>query len=60
VALVDRTGDTTLDIDQNVVAAGEAEVRAASGVARIVGGSVRLSVGEELTDGPAAVLLPKR
>jgi hypothetical protein len=31
VALVDRTGDTTLDIDQNAVAAGEAEVRAASG-----------------------------
>jgi alpha-L-fucosidase len=60
VALVDRTGDTTLDIDQYAVAAGEAEVRAASGVARIVGGSVRLSVGEELTDGPAAVLLPKR
>jgi alpha-L-fucosidase len=59
VALVDQTGDTTLDIDQDAVAAGEAEVRAAPGTVRVVGGSVRVSVGE-LTDGPAAVLLPKQ
>ena len=59
VALVDRTGDTTLDVHQDAVAAGEGEVRAASGTARVVGGSLRVSV-EELADGPAAVLLPKR
>jgi alpha-L-fucosidase len=59
VALVDQTGDTTLGIDQDAVAAGEAVVRAAPGTVRVVGGSVRVSVGE-LTDGPAAVLLPKQ
>jgi alpha-L-fucosidase len=58
VALVDRTGDTTLDVHQDTVAAGEAEVRAAAGTVRVVGRSVRLGVAE-LIDGPAAVLLPK-
>jgi alpha-L-fucosidase len=59
VALVDQTGDTTLEIDQDAVAAGEGEVRAAPGTVRVVGRSVRVSI-MELTDGPAAVLLPKR
>jgi alpha-L-fucosidase len=59
VALVDQTGETTLDVDENTVAAGDGEVRAAPGAARVVGGSVQVSVGE-LTDGPAAVLIPKR
>jgi alpha-L-fucosidase len=59
VALVDLTGDTTLDVDQNAVTAGDAEVRAAPGAVRVVGGSVRVNIGE-LTDGPAAVLFPKR
>jgi alpha-L-fucosidase len=59
VALVNQTGDTTLDVDEDAVAAGEAEVRAAPGAVRVVGGSVRVSVGE-LSDGPGAVLLPKR
>ena len=39
--------------------AGEAKVRAAPGAVRVVGGSVRVSV-DELSDGPGAVLLPKR
>jgi alpha-L-fucosidase len=59
VALVNQTGDTTLDVDKDTVAAGEAEVLAAPGAVQVVGGSVRVSVAE-LTDGPAAVLLPKR
>ena len=59
VALVDQTGDTTLDVDHDAVAADQAEVRAAPGTVRVVGGSVRVGV-RELTDGPAAVLLPKR
>jgi hypothetical protein len=59
VALVDQTGDTTLDVDEDAVTAGEAEMRAAPGAVRVVGGSVRVSV-EELTDGPAAVFLLKR
>jgi alpha-L-fucosidase len=59
VALVDRAGDTTLDVHQDAVAAGEGEVRAASGTARVGGGNLRVSV-EELADGPAAVLLAKR
>jgi hypothetical protein len=59
VALVDQTGDTTLDVDEDAVTAGEAEVRAAPGAVRVAGGSVRVSV-TELTDGPAAVLLPRR
>ena len=59
LALVDRTGDTTLDVHQDAVAAGEGELRAARGTARVVGGSVRVSI-EELADGPAAVLLAKR
>jgi alpha-L-fucosidase len=59
VALVDQTGDTTLDVDKDAVTMGEPEVRAAPGAVRVVGGSVRVTVGE-LTDGPAAVLLLKR
>ena len=59
VALVDQTGDTTLDVDQDAVAVGEAELRAAPGAVRVVGGSVRVSV-DALSDGPGAVLLPKR
>ena len=59
VALVHQTGDTTLDVDHNAVLAGEAEVRGAPGTARVVGGRVRVRVGE-LTDGPAVVLVPKR
>jgi alpha-L-fucosidase len=59
VALVDRAGDTTHDVHQDAVAAGEGEVRAASGTARVGGGNLRVSV-EELADGPAAVLLAKR
>jgi alpha-L-fucosidase len=59
VALVDQTGDTTLDVDKDAVTAGEAEMRAAPGTVQVVGGSVRVSVGE-LTDGPAAVLLSKQ
>jgi alpha-L-fucosidase len=58
LALVDRTGDTTLDVHQHAVAASEGEVRAAHGTVRVVGGSLRVSL-EELRDGPAAVLLPK-
>jgi hypothetical protein len=58
VALVDRAGDTTLDVHQDAVAASEGEVRAAHGTVRVVGGSLRVSL-EELRDGPAAVLLPK-
>jgi len=38
---------------------GISEVRAALGSVRVVCGSVRVNVGE-LTDGPAAVLFPKR
>jgi alpha-L-fucosidase len=59
VALTDQTGDTTLDVDQDAVTAGEAEVRAAPGAVRVVGGRMRVTIGE-LTDGPAAVLLSKR
>ena len=59
VALVDRTGDTTLDVDQDAVAARDAEVLAAPGTVHVVGGSVRVNFGE-LTDGPAAVLFRKR
>ena len=59
VALVDQTGDTTLDVDKDAVTAGEAEMRAAPGTVQVVGGSVRVCVGE-LTDGPAAVLLSKQ
>jgi alpha-L-fucosidase len=58
VALVDLTGDTTLDVDQNAVTAGDAVVRAAPGAVRVVGGSVRVNIG--LIDGSAAVLFPKR
>jgi hypothetical protein len=58
-ALVDLTGDTTLDVDQNAVTAGDVEARATPGSVRVVGGSVRVNIGE-LTDGPAAVLFPKR
>jgi alpha-L-fucosidase len=59
VALVDQTGDTTLDVDKDAVTVGEAEMRAAPGTVQVVGGSVRVSV-EQLTDGPVAVLLPKQ
>jgi alpha-L-fucosidase len=59
VALVDQAGETTLDVDQDPVATGEAELRAAPGTVRVVGGSARVIV-RELTDGPAAVLFPKR
>jgi len=59
VALVDQTGEVTLDVDADATLAGEVEVRAAPGAAHVTGGGVRVSVGE-LTDGPAAVLLPKR
>jgi alpha-L-fucosidase len=59
VALVDQTGETPLDVDKDAVTAGEAEMRAAPGTVQVVGGRVRVSVGE-LTDGPVAVLLPKQ
>jgi alpha-L-fucosidase len=59
VALVDQTGEVTLDVQVDAVAAGEAEVLAAPGAVRVVSGSVLVSIGE-LIDGPAAVLLPKR
>jgi alpha-L-fucosidase len=59
VALVNRMGDTTLDFDQNAVDARAAEVWAVPGAVRVVGGTVRVTI-RELTDGPAAVLLPKR
>jgi alpha-L-fucosidase len=58
VALVDQTGEVTLDVDEDAFG-GDAEVRAAPGAVRVVGGSVRITVGE-LTDGPAAVLFYKR
>jgi hypothetical protein len=59
VALVDQTGEVTLDVDEDAVTAGEAEVRAAPGAVRVTGGTVRGSV-DELTDGPAAILISKR
>jgi hypothetical protein len=59
VALVDETGEVTLDVDPDAVAAGEAELRAAPGAVQVVGSRVRVSVAE-LADGPVAVLLPKR
>jgi alpha-L-fucosidase len=58
VALVDQTGEVTLDVDEHALN-GDGEVRAAPGAVQVDGGSVRVTVGE-LTDGPAAVLVSKR
>jgi len=59
VALVNQPGETALDVDPEAVLPDDAEVRAAPGTVRMHGGGVQVSV-EQLTDGPAAVLLPKR
>jgi hypothetical protein len=45
--------------EARIIAAGEAVVGTAPGTVRVVGGSARVTI-RELTDGPAAVLLPKR
>jgi alpha-L-fucosidase len=58
VALVDQAGDTTLDVDQDAVAAGDAEIRAARGGASP--GWQRAGDRGRADDGTAAVLLPKQ
>jgi alpha-L-fucosidase len=58
VAVIDKTGEATLDVDGHALNR-DGEVRAAPGAVQVDGGSVRVRVGE-LTDGPAAVLLSKR
>lgn len=52
-------GDTTLDVHQDAVGAGEAEVRAAPGAVRVVGSSVRLIV-DKVMDGPGGRSFPKQ
>jgi alpha-L-fucosidase len=58
VALVDQTGEVALDVDDDAVTSGEAKVLAAPGAAGVTGGTMRVSV-DELTDGPAAILISK-
>jgi alpha-L-fucosidase len=59
VALIDRTGETTVTYRHEGVAGAEAQLVGAPGAVRGSTGRVTVSV-RELTDGPAAVLLPKR
>jgi alpha-L-fucosidase len=59
VALIDRAGDTTVTYRHDRVAGAEAQLIGAPGAVQGTSGGVTVSVSE-LTDGPAAVLLPKR
>jgi hypothetical protein len=59
VALIDKAGDTTVTYRHDRVVGAEAQLVGAPGAVRGTTGSVTVSVGE-LTNGPAAVLLPKR
>jgi hypothetical protein len=59
VAVVDQVGETTLNYQQDRVAGSAAELVGASGsVAASTGGCI-VKV-DDLIDGPAALLLPKR
>jgi hypothetical protein len=59
VAVVDRAGETTVTFEDRAVAADGARLIGASGSVRGSNGSCTVTV-DELTDGPAAVLLPRR
>jgi alpha-L-fucosidase len=58
VAIIDKAGETTLTYRHDRVA-GDPQLMGALGTVQGAAGSVAVSVSE-LTDGPAAVLLPKR
>ncbi len=58
VALIDRAGDTTVTYQHDGVAGTEAKLVGARGSVRGSAGRLNVSVSE-LSDGPAAVLLPK-
>ena len=59
VAVVDRVGETTLNYRQDGVSGTAAELVGASGSVMASIGSSTVKV-DELIDGPAALLLPKR
>ena len=59
VAVVDQVGETTLNYRQDRVSGTAAELVGASGSVAPSIGSCTVKV-DELIDGPAAVLLPKR
>jgi alpha-L-fucosidase len=59
VALIDRAGDTLVSYRHDGVAGAEAQLVGAPGAVQGGTGSLTVSLSE-LTDGPAAVLLPKR